>query len=136
MVILVFSIHFYPNLYGTQYTDKAIYVTTNPVEKLPKLLEARQKFNFGEQIDYFDYPSTVGWVRMGDENNQTPMAIVVCVGDMPGYKYMYVGQKYAGANFIDYLSNSNEKETIDSNGYGKFICHSRNLSVWVLENKL
>jgi alpha-amylase len=73
---------------------------------------------------------------MGDENSQTPMAIVVCVGDMHGYKCMYVGKKYAGATFTDYLENSNEKIVIDSNGNGNFVCQSRNVSVWVLEKNI
>lgn len=126
---------FYPDLYGAQYTDKGITINLKPVDKLSKLLEARQKFNFGEQIDYFDYPSTVGWVRLGDENSQTTMAVVVCVGDLQGYKYMYVGHKFAGAIFVDYLNNSNEKVIIDLNGFGKFICEKRNVSVWILESK-
>lgn len=127
---------FYPDIYGAKYTDKGhdgkdYKIELISVDELPLLLEARKKYNFGRQIDYFDYPSTVGWVRLGDDTHKGAMAVVVSVGKEEGFKIMNVGERFAGKEFTDILKNRTEKVLIDNNGNGKFTVDSKSVSVWI-----
>lgn len=125
---------FYPDLYGAEYTDKGkdgndYKITLKPVDELPKLLQIRKKYAYGEQIDYFDHSNTIGWTRLGDENNQNAIAVVLTNGS-DGYKEMYVGKKYAGTQFVDLLENRNELILINNDGFGKFTVNGGSISVW------
>ncbi|MBN2891774.1 MAG: alpha-amylase [Bacteroidales bacterium] len=126
---------FYPDIYGAEYTDKGkdgndYIIILNPVKDLPKLLEARKNYAYGKQIDYFDFPTCVGWTRLGNEENPNAMAVVISTGD-EGYKDMYVGENFAGKQFVDFLNNRIEKVLINGEGIGRFSVNSRNVSVWI-----
>jgi len=128
---------FYPDIYGAKYTDKGhdgkeYSIELNRVKELPALLTLRRKYNYGEQVDYFDYPTTVGWVRLGDENSKSPMAVVVSVGKENGFKDMYVGTEYAQMEFTDFLGKVKQKVRINEKGLGRFLVNSASVSVWVL----
>lgn len=126
---------FYPDVYGAKYIDKGrdgndYKIILKPVEQLPKLLELRKNYAFGEQIDYFDYHSCIGWTRLGNEQKTSSLAVVISTGD-EGYKDMYVGKKYAGKQFADYLSNRNERILINNDGYGRFTVNGGSVSAWI-----
>lgn len=126
---------FYPDIYGAKYVDKGrdgnfYEINLSPVKELPLLLKARKLYNYGEQIDYFDFYSTVGWVRLGSENSK-PMAVVASIGNEDGYKDMYVGEKHANEMFFDYLGNYSTFVRIGTNGIGRFYCKKKSVSVWV-----
>ncbi len=126
---------FYPDIYGAQYTDKGrdgnkYNISLKPVKKLPQLLKARKKYAYGKQIDYFDFPTTVGWTRLGSKNHQKPMAVLIS-NSQQGYKDMYVGEKFSGKQFFDYLQNRKEKITINKKGFGRFTVNPKSVSVWV-----
>jgi alpha-amylase len=126
---------FYPDLYGAEYTDKGrdgndYKIVLNAVKELPKLLEARHTYAYGYQTDYFDYPSTIGWVRHGMENDKTAMAVVMTVGS-EGFKDMHVGKQYSGMPFFDFLNNRKETVGIDADGNGRFTVNGGSVSLWV-----
>jgi len=126
---------FYPDMYGAEYTDKGkdgndYKIVLNQVDELPKLLEIRKKYAFGEQIDYFDHKNTIGWTRLGDENHDSAIATILTNGS-EGYKYMYVGKKFVGKQFYDLLANRNERILINNEGFGKFTVNTGSVSVWV-----
>ncbi len=129
---------FYPDIYGAEYTDKGkdgndYKIILSPVNELPKLLEARKKYAYGHQTDYFDYPSTIGWVRSGDESEKNAMAVVMTIGS-EGYKDMHVGIQYAGLTFYDFLGIRKESVIINAEGMGKFTVNSSSVSVWVCQS--
>jgi len=125
---------FYPDLYGAKYTDKGkdgntYTIELKAVDELPKLLKIRKNYAYGKQIDYFDFPTTIGWVRLGNDFHPNAIAVVISNGD-EGYKDMYVGEKYAGKQFVDLLGNRTDKITIYNDGVGHFTVNSRSVSVW------
>ncbi|MFP3534563.1 hypothetical protein SB763_35010, partial [Burkholderia sp. SIMBA_042] len=71
---------FYPDLFGAEYTDVKDrvkkHIVMPKVEILPKLLEARKRFAYGTQVNYFDHPNCIALVRTGDENHSA-CAIVI-----------------------------------------------------------
>ena len=44
---------------------------------IDRFLAARHTYGHGPQIDYFDHFSTVGWTRLGTEENPGGMAVVM-----------------------------------------------------------
>ncbi|MEA3451049.1 MAG: alpha-amylase, partial [Bacteroidota bacterium] len=126
---------FYPDLYGAEYTDKGrdgndYKIILSPVKELPQLLKIRQKYAWGKQINYFDYSSTIGWTRLGDENHSNALAVVISNSN-EGFKKMYVGEKFAGKQFVDSLANRSEKITINADGTADFTVNSGSVSVWI-----
>ncbi len=118
---------FYGDYYGIPHDKVA------PVIGLKKLLAVRKKYAYGEQKDYFDDPSLVGFTRMGDEEHKNS-AVAVLLTDMEGgKKKMNVGKKFAGEKFMDVLGNITEHVTIDSEGFGEFKVQNGSVSVWLRE---
>ncbi len=130
---------FYPDLYGSHYTDKGndgndYEIWLNKCEDLEKLLMARKAFSYGQQNDYLDHPNCIGWTREGvDENENSGCAVLISNGDN-GFKKMGVGKKFIGKVFIDYLGKNPQKITIDEEGCGVFEVNAGSVSVWVLED--
>src|SRR5690554_7638679 len=52
---------------------------------IDQLLDIRRDFAYGDQEDYFDHESIVGWIRRGDENNPDG-CVVVMSNDEAGEK--------------------------------------------------
>ncbi len=125
---------FYPDLYSAQYTDKGqdgndhdIYMPAVP--KLEKLIIARQLFGYGEQSDYIDHVSCIGWTRAGDETH--PPCAVVLSNDQEGFKDMKMGKEHAGKTFRDYLENHGAEVLLNEEGQGIFPVSAGSVSVWV-----
>ena len=102
-------------------------------EMLDKILAARKKHNYGEQDDYFDHPSVIGWVRRGDEAHK-PLAVLTSIKDM-AEKQMFVGEGEAGATYVD-LSGKNEEVVIDENGNGKFTVGPGQVTYWAKKESI
>ena len=101
---------------------------------LNKLLKLRKQYAYGNQHDYFDHSSIVGWTREGD-NGHNNSGLAVLVSDMEeGQKQMFVGKHFAKKTFYDFLGNNTEKVTIDENGNGNFFVNGGSLSAWICEN--
>jgi len=125
---------FHADYYGAEYDDKGrdgnVYHISMPSHRflLDRLMEARHRFGYGAQIDYFDHYSTVGWTRHGDEAHPGGMAVLMSNGE-DGCKWMNVGA--LNASFVDITGH--DKNPVNSNDYGwaEFRCPGGSVSVWV-----
>ncbi|PRP87495.1 cytoplasmic alpha-amylase [Planoprotostelium fungivorum] len=121
---------FYGDLYGIS-DPTPVEAKSDP---LSKLLQARKLYAYGDEDDYFDHPSTVGWVRRGEAESSTPSkksgcAVVLCASEA-GDKRMYVGEGTSGQVWIDLMGYVQESVTIDDEGFGTFKAHGGSVSVW------
>ncbi|MFV0330099.1 MAG: alpha-amylase [Dysgonomonas sp.] len=97
------------------------------------LLEARHKYAYGDQVDYFDHVATVGFVRMGDKDHPgSGLALLVSNGE-DGHKVMNVGTDKKGQIWYELTGNIKDKVIIDEKGNGNFLVEGGNLAVWVKE---
>ena len=76
--------------YGDYYGVKG---KKSPHRKvLDMLLRARKEYAYGEEVDYFDHPNTIGFVRLGDSGHaDSGLALVISNGE-DGEKTMSVGE--------------------------------------------
>lgn len=95
------------------------------------LLGARKKYAYGEVNIYFDHPSTVGFVRMGEEEHPDSGLAFLMSNDAAGNKVMNVGANRKGEVWHDLTGSILDEVTIDDEGNGDFKVASRNLAVWV-----
>ncbi|GAB6989962.1 alpha-amylase [Paenibacillus pini] len=96
------------------------------------LLYARYHKAYGEQVDYFDHPNTIGWVRMGvPEIDRSGCAVVICNGE-EGFKHMCVGEERAGEVWLDLTNTREEHVTIGEDGCADFPVNAGSVSVWAL----
>lgn len=127
---------FYPDLFGADYTDKGgdgkeYHISMPKVDKIELLLQARQRFAYGDQTDIFDHANCIGWVRHGDaEHENSGCVVLICNGD-DGYKDIDMGKDKAGTVYIDFLGNRTEEVKINNNGAGRFLVRGGSVSVWV-----
>ncbi|WP_028043446.1 alpha-amylase [Candidatus Stoquefichus massiliensis] len=118
---------FYGDYYGIEYSH-----ISAKRDLLDKLLYLRKKYAFGEQKDYFDDNSIIGWVRAGSQKG----ALVCLMSDsVGGEKVMNIGKKYSGHNFYDYLGNYCDDIIIDENGNGLFAVHGGSVSVYIMKEE-
>ncbi|WP_081413948.1 alpha-amylase [Chryseobacterium daeguense] len=124
---------FYPDLFGAEYTDEKdgeqVNIVMPKIEVLPKLLEARKKFAYGDQVNYFDHPNCIAWVRKGTEKNQGCVTII-SNGD-EGWKEIDLGKEYADSSYVDFLNQRDDTITTDENGKAVFRVNAGSVSVWV-----
>jgi alpha-amylase len=124
---------FYPDLFGAEYTDskddEEIKIIMPKVEVLPKLLEARQQFAYGEQVSYFDHPNCIAWVRKG--NTEYPGCIVILSNSEDGYKDIELGKENANSVYRDFTGQRKDPVETDENGKARFVVNSQSVSVWV-----
>ena len=124
---------FYPDLFGAEYTDlkegKEVKIIMPKVEILPQLLEARQKFAYGEQINYFDHPNCIAWMRKGD--NDHAGCIVILSNSDEGCKDIELGKENANSVYKDFTDQSDHEIRTDENGKARFTVNARSVSVWI-----
>lgn len=127
---------FYPDLYGTEYTDKGkdgndYHIILKKVDELPALLLARKLVAYGMQRDYIDHKTTIGWIREGlGEKRNSGCAVLLSTGE-DGWKHMELGKKHAHQVFVDCLGKTDKEITLDKNGAGEFYCKGGSVSVWI-----
>ncbi len=97
------------------------------------LLEARHKYAYGDQVDYFDHVSTVGFVRMGDKDHPGSGLALLVSNSEDGHKVMNVGTDKKGQIWYELTGNIKDKVIIDEKGNGNFLVEGGNLAVWVKE---
>jgi alpha-amylase len=120
---------FYADYYGAQYHDKGRDATLYSHRFLiDKFLKARNEYGFGDQHDYFDHPSTVGWTRLGNSEHPGAMAVVLTNSE-PGSKWMNMFR--ANAAFYDSTGHIPEIVHTNSDGWGNFPCLGGSVSVWL-----
>ncbi len=97
------------------------------------LTQVRCRYAHGEQINYFDHPNTVGFIRMGDEKHpRSGLALLISNGE-DGVKNMHAGVNRAGETWYDITGNSPQKVTIDKDGNADFYVKGCTFSAWIKE---
>ncbi len=119
---------FYGDLYGIPHSNVA------PVAKLDLLIKARNELAYGEQIDYFDHNSIVGFTRMGEEKIANSGLAVIMTDSIGGSKRMCMGEKFIGKTMVDCLGNCDAKIVVGSDGCADFHVKDGSISVYVDEN--
>ncbi|KAK3387298.1 glucan 1,4-alpha-maltohexaosidase [Podospora didyma] len=97
---------------------------------LPKIMLARKLYAYGGQVDYFDYPTCIGWIRYGTWDRRWGCATVISNAG-PGSKRMHVGEMHAGERWTDVLGWSSGEVVIGADGFGEFTCGQTSVSIWV-----
>lgn len=115
--------------YGDYYGVKG---KKSPHRKvLDMLLRARKEYAYGEEVDYFDHPNTIGFVRLGDSGHaDSGLAVVISNGE-DGEKTMSVGENRKGEVWHEITGSVKDTVTIDEEGKGCFLVKGGKLAVWV-----
>jgi len=104
------------------------------------LLQARKKFAYGTQRDYFLESNCIGFVREGDTSRRSSNGCVVIMsnadhvdGSAEGHSIrMNVGAINAGKNFQSFLDTADIQEVeTEPDGWATFPCPCGGLRVWV-----
>lgn len=98
--------------------------------QLGDLIFARKMYAYGEQNDYFDFRTCIGWVRRGTWDRPDGCAVVMSnAGD--GWKRMYVGLEHKGEVWTDVLGWSKHEAMVGDDGFAEFKCWGCSVSVYV-----
>jgi len=95
---------------------------------LDAFLDARARYNYGDQHDYFDHANCIGWLRTGDEEHPGALVVLMSSGDA-GTKRIETGKP--NATFKDCTGHDGEDITTDESGAAEFRCPAGSLSVWL-----
>lgn len=119
---------------GAEYEDKGDdgqqYHIVLPSHRwlIDRFLHARRSRGWGEQFDYFDDPSCVGWTRQGDDEHPGGLAVLLSnAGDAS--KRMQTSAP--GTRFVDLTEHVQEPIVTDDEGWAEFRCNAGSVSVWV-----
>lgn len=118
---------FYGDYYGIPHDG------IGAVLGLDKLLKIRRDYAYGEEHDYFDDPSVVGFTRAGDSEHKHSGLAVLLSDSVGGSKRMYVNRDFAGAVLTDAMGKRDDSVVIDAEGCGVFPVDGGSVSVWVRE---
>jgi alpha-amylase len=128
---------FYPTIYEAKYSEKRgeeeIHIELNKLPCIENMMRVRKQFAYGQQRDYFDHSNTIGWTREGVGRRHFSGCAVVMTNGADGDKYMEVGKRHAGRNFVDVCGSRTDTVTIDANGWGHFLVNENSVSVWIRE---
>lgn len=114
--------------YGDYYEIKDPYIPGNK-DIIDNLLWIRKNYAYGDETNYFEKPTCIGFVRHGNEKHPGSLAVVISTGDADTL-VMNVGADQAGKVYKD-LTGENEAEiTIDEEGNGAFEVAPGSLSAW------
>lgn len=121
---------FYGDLYGTQGPHAEPQACGG---KLSALVLSRKLYAYGEQTDYFDSRTSIGWVRSGMWDRVDGCAVIMSIAGATT-KRMFVGQIRAGQIWKDVLGHCGEEVVVDEKGYGVFACGEKSVSVFVRQD--
>lgn len=97
---------------------------------IDQLLDVRRDFAYGDQDDYFDHESIVGWVRRGNEEHPDGCVVVMSNAEA-GEKRIFVGTDYAGSAWYDKLGHIKEEVIIGDDGHANFPVGEGSVSVFL-----
>ncbi|NMD37806.1 MAG: alpha-amylase [Christensenellaceae bacterium] len=107
----------------------------NPIpgkkEMLDILLEARLRYAYGEQIDYFDHANTIAWIRLGDDKHKNSGLVCIMSNGDDGNKLLNLTEKFANTTWYDITKNIEHDVVLDEDGNGEFTCKGGSLSVYI-----
>ena len=115
---------FYGDYYGN---DREGTKLLSHRKLLDDFLLARQTFMYGEQRDYLDHPTCIGWAWTGDDEHPRAMAVLMSTAD-EGHKRMNAARP--GQKFHDVTGHIPHQIVADANGEADFICPAGKISVW------
>ncbi len=118
---------FYADYYGFPGNEHEEALASHR-QLLDAFLDARAKYNYGDQHDYFDHPSCIGWLRTGDEEHPGAMVVLMSNGEA-GLKRIETGKP--NAVFKDCTGHDQGDVTTDDDGAAEFRCPAGSLSVWL-----
>jgi alpha-amylase len=126
----VFAADYYGATYSDTGKDGNEYNIEMPSHQwiIDKMLEVREIYAYGDQIDYFDHPDCVGWSRMGDDEHRGGMAVLLSNGDS-GFKQMKTGSPET--EYEDITKHVDEIIKTNKEGTAEFKCNPGSVSVWV-----
>ena len=119
---------------GAEYTDAGgdggehHIVMPSHAWLIDRFMEARRRYSFGEQFDYFDDPHAIGWSRQGTYELPGGMAVVL---SNAGDATVRMQTPAPGSRFRDLTEHISDEVTTDADGWGDFSCLGRSVSVWV-----
>ena len=99
--------------------------------QLDPMLEARLKYAYGEEKDYFDDPHCIGWLRLGDAGLDNSGLAVLISNLGEGKKSMSFGPENAGTSWRDIMGGREETVTLDEQGEGEFFCNENCPAVYI-----
>jgi alpha-amylase len=115
---------FYADYYGS--TEEHCTLTSHRT-LIDVLLDARRRYQYGDQHDTFDHPNCIAWVRTGDAEHPGSLVVVLSNGEA-GIKRM--NAYAANATFADLTGHISEAVVTDAEGFAEFPCPAGSLSVW------
>ncbi len=102
-----------------------------PVAGIDELLLLRKNHAYGLEYPYFDDQNIIGFTREGDDEHPKSGLAVILSDNAGGEKEMYIGEKFFGEEFVDYLGNVSGSIYIREDGKAVFKCAGGSVSVWV-----
>ena len=90
---------FYGDYYGIPHDNVA------PVPQLARLIKIRELYAYGTERLFFDDNSLVGFTREGDAEHPDSGVAVLITDGCGGSKRMYMGERWAGCQFVDALES-------------------------------
>jgi alpha-amylase len=120
---------FYGDYFGNPGDEKGNNKLLSHRKLIDDFLQARAKYTYGDQHDYFDHPQCVGWLWTGDEEHPAALAVVMSTGEA-GNKRMKTFKP--GQTFRDMTGHWPEPVTADENGEAEFRCPAGKVSVWCM----
>lgn len=111
----------YAGISGSEYKEIS--------DALERMLTIREKYNYGDQDDYFESSALIGWVRRGNEEHPGRLAVLISTGSMAELS-MFVGEDQAGKTYRD-ASGKNEDIIIGEDGKGLFTVPPGAVTYWV-----
>jgi alpha-amylase len=118
---------FYGDLYGIKGKNPE---PPSCGDKLADIMLVRTLYAYGEQNDYFEEPSCIGWVRPGTWDKPDGLACIMSIAGS-GHRRMSVGKEHTGETWTDVLEWEQGKVQIDEEGYGLFHCPPKGVAIWV-----
>lgn len=115
--------------YGDYYSIGEKESQHKPIIEI--LLDARRKYAYGKQHDYFTHPNIAGFVRLGDRDHPDSGLVFLISNNKDGNKIMNVGENRKNEIWYDLTSSIREEITIDEMGNANFSVRGKNLAVWV-----
>ncbi|KAI0303756.1 glycoside hydrolase family 13 protein [Multifurca ochricompacta] len=124
--------------YGDLYQNGECY-NESVAQGLRLLLRARKDFAYGSSQDYFEHPSCIGFVRLGDASRSGCVVLIsndnqkqkARISVEPSHSIrMKVGEHDFNTEYIGLLEPHKIVKTT-ADGWGTFTCRPGSLEVWI-----
>ncbi len=119
---------------GASYTDNDRQGQAHHIEMvshqwlIDKFLYARRYYAYGKQLDFFQDPHCIGWMRAGNENH--PCGLITVMSNK-GEGAIEIKTPVPDTVFVDLTEHIKKEVKTDANGHASFPCPAGSLSVWI-----